>query len=139
MTLKLAEQWLKTLAVIHILGGLALPLLVFTSIPDSYFLSLETQFPNSNPESLRFLIGIFGPTVASWGILFYYAIHKAFQARTSKDWWFLVGATLVWVILDTSYSLHFKILSHLYINSIMLTLILIPLLLVKNGFKKIQC
>lgn len=135
MTVQVAEKWLKILAIIHIIGGLALPILVFTPLSAPYFDELTNRFANSNPESLRFLIGIFGPTVASWGLLFYYAIGKAFQSLKLSDWWILLCAILVWVILDSAYSWYFGIYSHLVINSIMLVLILIPFISVKRFFK----
>lgn len=135
MNISIAEKWLKALAIIHIIGGLGLPFLVFSSVTTSYFEQLAQQFPNSNPESLRFLIGIFGPTVASWGLLFYYAISKAFKSLKTSDWWFLVITILVWATLDSAYSWYFGISPHIVINTIMLLLILTPLALSKRFFK----
>lgn len=135
MSISLARRWLKTLAVIHIIGGLLLPVMVYTPLAVPYFQHLQTAFPDSNPESLRFLIGVFGPTVASWGLLFFYAIGKAFETQTKKDWWLLVSATLVWAVLDTAFSLANHVVAHLYLNGSVLFLFLIPLLLTKKHFK----
>ena len=135
MSTSLARRWLQTLAVIHIIGGLLLPVMVYTPLAVPYFQHLQTTFPDSNPESLRFLIGVFGPTVASWGLLFFYAIGKAFEAQTKKDWWLLVSATLVWAVLDTTFSLANSVAAHLYLNGSVLVLFLIPLLLTKKHFK----
>ncbi|WP_223671264.1 hypothetical protein [Kangiella shandongensis] len=130
------EKWLKSIAVIHIIGGLLLPIMVFTPIAGSYFAHLLEAFPQGDLNSMKFLIGVFGPTVASWGLLFYYSVGKAFQNRTSKDWWFMVFAILVWVILDTAYSLYFAVSSHLYINGAIMLLLLTPLLLQKSNFSE---
>ncbi len=131
----LAEKWLKTLSVIHMIGGLLLPFLVFSQWSDSYFAQIALQFPDSNSESLRFLIGIFGPTLASWGLLFYFAVSKAFESLKQKDWWFLIVAILVWGILDTSYSLYFNIQAHLYLNGLVMLFLLLPLAFTKKYFK----
>lgn len=130
------EKWLKGIALIHISGGILLPIMVFTPIAGSYFDHLLQAFPQGDLTSMKFLIGVFGPTVASWGLLFYYSVGKAFQSRTSKDWWFMVFAILVWVVLDTTYSLNFDISSHLYINGTITLLLLIPLLLHKSQFSE---
>ncbi|AUD78182.1 hypothetical protein CW740_02575 [Kangiella profundi] len=135
MSISLAKRWLQTLAIIHVIGGLLLPVMVYTSLAAPYFQHLQTAFPNSNPQSLQFLIGVFGPTVASWGLLFFYAIGKAFETKTKKDWWLLVCATLVWAVLDTTFSLANHVAAHFYLNGSVLVLFLIPLLLTKKHFK----
>ncbi|MBD3667284.1 MAG: hypothetical protein HUJ16_04955 [Kangiella sp.] len=135
MSISLARRWLQTLAVIHIIGGFLLPVMVYTPLAAPYFQHLQSAFPNSNSQSLQFLIGVFGPTVASWGLLFFYAIGKAFETQTKKDWWLLVSATLVWAILDTLFSVANSVVAHLYLNGSVLVLFLIPLLLTKKHFK----
>ncbi|MBD3653358.1 hypothetical protein [Kangiella sp.] len=135
MSPKFSKRWLQTLAIIHIIGGLLLPIMVYTSRATPYFTHLQNAFPDSSPESLRFLIGVFGPTVASWGLLFFYAIGKAFETQTNKDWWLLVSATLVWAVLDTAFSIANNVFAHLYLNGSVLVLFLIPLLLTKKHFK----
>ncbi|GAA4362686.1 hypothetical protein [Kangiella marina] len=130
------EKWLKFIAIIHIIGGVLLPLVVFTPIATPYFEYLLGTFPQGDLTSMRFLIGVFGPTVASWGLLFYYTVGKAFQSRTTKDWWFLVTAILIWSVLDTMFSLHFGVTSHFYINALIVLLLLIPILIQKSQFSK---
>lgn len=137
MTLQTAKRWLQTLAVIHIIGGLLLPIMVYTPLAAPYFGHLQNAFPDSNPESLRFLIGVFGPTVASWGLLFFYAIGKAFESRTRKDWWLLASATLVWAVLDTAFSIANNVFAHFYLNGIVLVLFLLPLILTRKHFNNI--
>ncbi|NVJ67313.1 MAG: hypothetical protein HWE16_12565 [Gammaproteobacteria bacterium] len=135
MSLSFAEKWLKTLAALHIIGGLLLPVLALTSLSNHYIQSLEGQFPNSNPDVLKFLVGVFGPTVASWGLLFYYSVDKAFVSRRHKDWLFRLFALLIWALLDTLYGLYFGVNSHILINGLALLLFLTPLLIVKKQFK----
>ncbi|ACV25993.1 hypothetical protein [Kangiella koreensis] len=135
MSISLAKRWLQILAMIHIVGGLLLPLMIYTPLATPYFDHLQTVFPDSNPESLRFLIGVFGPTVASWGLLFFYAIGKAFESQTRKDWWLLVSAALVWAVLDTAFSIANNVFAHLYLNGGVLILFLLPLFLAKYHFR----
>ncbi len=130
-----AEKWLKCLAVVHIVGGLLLPMLALTSLIEPYLASLENKFSSSNSDSLRFMLGVFGPTVASWGLLFYFAVHKAFISKTHKEWQLLIMALLIWALLDSIYSLYFGITIHILINGITLLLFLFPLLIVRKQFK----
>ncbi|AOE50578.1 hypothetical protein [Kangiella sediminilitoris] len=128
------EKWLKGIAITHIIGGMLLPIMVFTPIAAPYFNQLLEAFPQGDLTSMKFLIGVFGPTVASWGLLFYYGVGKAFQSKTPKDWWFLVFAILAWVLLDTVYSLFFNVISHLYINGAIALLLITPLIFQKSKF-----
>lgn len=134
MTLQTAKCWLQVLAIIHIIGGLLLPILVYTPLAAPYFALLQTALPDSNPQSLKFLIGVFGPTVASWGLLFFYAIGKAFESRTRKDWWILVSAVLIWSVLDTAFSIVNNVFAHFYLNGLVLVLFLVPLILTRKHF-----
>lgn len=136
MSISLAKRWLQILAMIHIIGGLLLPIMVYTPLATPYFEHLQAVFPDSNPESLKFLIGVFGPTVASWGLLFFYAIGKAFESQTRKDWWLLVSAVLIWAVLDTAFSIANNVFAHLYLNGVVLVLFLVPLLLSRKHFNK---
>ncbi|MHC9509780.1 hypothetical protein [Kangiella sp. M94] len=137
VTLQTAKRWLQVLAIIHIIGGLLLPIMVYTPLAAPYFQHLKIAFPDSNPESLRFLIGVFGPTVTSWGLLFFYAIGKAFEGRTMKDWWLLVSAVLIWSVLDTTFSIAHNVFAHFYLNGIVLVLFLVPLILTRKHFNNI--
>jgi len=128
-------KWLKFIAIIHIVGGLLLPLIVFTPVATPYFDHLLKTFPQGDLTSMKFLIGVFGPTVASWGLLFYYAVGKAFQSKTPRDWWFLFAAVMVWLVFDTTFSLFFDITAHLYINGLVAIIILLPLLKLKTHFQ----
>lgn len=136
MSISLAKRWLQTLAIIHIIGGLLLPVMVYTPLAAPYFEHLQAAFTNSNPQPLQFLIGVFGPTVASWGLLFFYAIEKAFESQTGKDWWVLVSAALVWAVLDTVFSIINNVFAHLYLNGGVLMLFLLPLVLTRKHFNK---
>lgn len=132
------EKWLKFIAIIHIIGGLLLPFIVFTPIDTPYFEHLQKAFPQGDLASMKFLIGVFGPTVASWGLLFYYAVCKAFQSKTPRDWWLLFAAVMVWLVFDTTFSLFFGITAHLYINGLVAIIILLPLLKLKAHFQGIR-
>lgn len=130
------EKWLKLIAIIHIVGGVLLPLIVFTPTSASYFEHLQKAFPQADLTSMKFLIGVFGPTVASWGLLFYYAVGKAFQSKTPRDWWLLFAAVMVWLAFDTAFSLFFNITAHLFINTFIALAISLPLLYSKPLFIK---
>src|SRR6185503_15860118 len=40
-------------------------------------------------EEVRFLLAVFGPTIASWGVLFYALVRAFFRNPSKASWWAL--------------------------------------------------
>ncbi len=69
---------LLALAAAHIVAGVSLTLLSF--VPTLHLQLASLIFGAEKvSEEIKFLMAVFGPTVASWGVLFY-ALVKAFFA-----------------------------------------------------------
>lgn len=133
------QQWLLLLAVAHIVGGLLMPLLVYMPWWQFYFSWLLAAFHiPTHPSTIaliQFLIGVFGPTVASWGVLFFYAVQQAFKQATLQAWWWLVSASCAWAVVDSCYSSWVGMWPNAVLNISVLLMIVGPLCLVRNHFK----
>jgi hypothetical protein len=118
-------------------GGILLPLLVETRLFATYN-SLLSQRPGfdstSQNTSIKFLIGLFGPTIASWGILFLYLVTTVFKNPDKKGWWAIFLCCLVWAPYDSLLSIRKGIYLNVWINLVSSLTILIPLFMARKYF-----
>lgn len=133
------QRWLELIAIVHILGGLALsfdwPSWIWIDYRNELFLVFninQTVSVEANSIVLM-LTQLFGPTVASWGILMFYLVRQltrkgqiASVQISSAD--ILILATLLWFVLDSAISLKFGMMLHITINAVAVSSILLPLI-----------
>lgn len=132
-----SKRILQLIAVLHIIGGLLLPLIAETSLFNRYHQHLIQVFDITDNDSsavIQFLFGILGPTIASWGILFLFSIHTAFANPNPTSWWFIILACTIWAGYDSLLSLSYGVYLNAIFNGIVFTCILIPILLVRKAF-----
>jgi hypothetical protein len=125
------------IAIIHIIGGILLPFLVNTSLFETYnslvYQALGFDTTKSNTE-INFLIGLFGPTIASWGVLFLYVVTSAFQRLDQKGWWAIFLGCLAWAPYDSLLSIQKGIYINALVNLVSALAILTPLFVVRKYF-----
>lgn len=129
--------FLQAIAVLHIIGGLLLPVLVETLAFNVYHQHLAHAFKlnSSMPAAeTRFLVGILGPTIASWGVLFLYTVKTAFSNPNPRAWWFIVIACMVWAPYDSWLSISHGVNLNAYLNLVVLACIAIPMFRVRRSF-----
>lgn len=134
-----ARAWLRIIAFLHILGGLSLPVLLQTRLFDLYQTFNSTllgvlPFGQAAPGRTAFDVGLFGPTIASWGILFLFAVDTAFTRRDKAGWWSLILSALVWAPYDAALSISRGISINALADLIVLASILLPLLWTRSHF-----
>ena len=83
-------------------------------------------------REVLFLVSAFGPTVASWGILFFALVRTYFRNPTSGSWWALVLAIAIWAPLDSALCIHYGLYSAVGMNAV-IALVLLALLLRVRG------
>ncbi|TQV87992.1 hypothetical protein [Aliikangiella coralliicola] len=129
---KFCQRWLEFVAIMHIAGGVALtlhfPEAVWTYYQGELFsvFSVNTSAINEVKSMVDMLVRIFGPTVASWGIMMLYLIKRISIHQDKGATFILTIAVLVWFTLDTSLSLLNGMTLHLVLNSSALVAILFP-------------
>ena len=137
MSILKIKFFLQLVAITHILVGLILPFLVNTSLFATYntllyqALGFETTRQN---EQVNFLVGLFGPTIASWGILFLYVVTVAFKNPDKRGWWTIFACCILWAPYDSLLSIQKGIYINALINLISALTILVPLFLVRKYF-----
>ncbi len=131
------EYWLYAFALAHVLGGLALPWLIHTELFRYYnqtlYAALRLQDAPSQ-EAARFLLGLIGPTMASWGLLFFLVLRQGFARPTPAAWWLILLALLLWAPYDSWLSWRQGLPLNALINAVALLLVLPPLLLLRPYF-----
>jgi len=126
-------RWLLLVGLGHVALGIALAFAAHLPITQPYFDYLYASVATTTPPAefqtlLRTMVGLFGPTVASWGLLFsllvfLYREHGHRQIKPA-----IFAALLVWCLLDSAISLYFGLLWHAYLNTAALLSIALPLL-----------
>lgn len=95
MSAQRLDRWLSVIAMLHVIGGLALPFLLLRSA------ALDGLLPAESADA-RLAYALFGPTVASWGLLMLFLVH--YGLRNGQIWAAnaLIAGILIWVPLDTA-------------------------------------
>ncbi len=135
--MKTIKKFLQLIACLHIVGGILLPFLVEIPVFNIYLQHLVHAFKLENKTTgveIRFLVGLLGPTIASWGILFLFAINTGFSNPNPRAWWFIVIACVVWAPYDSWISLNYGVYLNAIFNCIVFVCIMIPMLMVKKVF-----
>jgi hypothetical protein len=137
MLIQKTKIFLQLIAIAHIIGGILLPFLVNTSLFATYntlvYRALGFDVARTNSE-INFLIGLFGPTIASWGVLFLYVVTSAFKNLDPKGWWAIFLCCLAWAPYDSLLSIQKGIHINALINLISALAILTPLFVVRKYF-----
>jgi hypothetical protein len=132
-----AKRWLQFIALAHIIGGLMLPIVVQLDIAQPYFRLMANEFALSSQQDLlflQFLVGIFGPTIASWGVLFWAVVTQSFALPTKGAWWLMIAACVVWAVYDSIYSNFYGLWINAVINGAVFISIVVPLWWVRKEF-----
>jgi len=137
MLIQKTKIFLQLIAIAHIIGGLLLPFLVNTSLFETYntlvYQALGFETARTIPE-INFLIGLFGPTIASWGLLFLYTVSSAFKNLDQKGWWAIILCCLAWAPYDSLLSIQKGIYINALVNLVSALAILTPLFMVRKYF-----
>jgi len=131
------EKILKTLAIAHIMGGLILSSLIFIEPAHSVVLQLiygsnAFTFIDSTEDQTIFWISILGPTIASWGLLFFFVVEHYFSRPSRYTFKIMVGSILVWAPLDSALCLYNGIYVGAAANALVLLVFLVLFYRVKN-------
>ncbi|MEE9345437.1 MAG: hypothetical protein V3U88_07500 [Methylococcales bacterium] len=136
-----SKRFLQLIAILHIIGGLLLPWLVQTPLADDYVLSIMQNFQVNESDSdqlVRFLVGILGPTIASWGVLLLYVVNSFFHQPTMTTWWTIIIAGLIWAPYDSWLSIQHGIYLNAIFNGIVFFCIVVVMLMVRKRLMQKQ-
>ncbi len=113
---------------LHVVAGLLLFLTAFLpGVQDS----LAGAAGLTDDNYSRFLFAVFGPTVASWGVLFGVVVRQFIEYPSRRLWNAMVLAVIIWAPLDTSLCLYYGVYSGVVVNALVTVLLLVLLFKVK--------
>ena len=133
----LLYRWLLAVGLGHVLLGVVLAFTAQLPIAAPYFEHLyasvgTSQAPTAEYHSLlTTMVRLFGPTVASWGLLFSLLVYLYRQHGHGLIKPALFVALLLWCVLDSAISAYYGILAHAYLNTLAALSIALPLLLLR--------
>lgn len=132
----LIYRWLLLIGMGHVVLGVALAFAAQGPLLEPYFQYLYASVAEQPPsvefqQLLRTMVGLFGPTVASWGVLFSLLVHlyREHGHRLIKP--VLFAALMLWCVLDSAISAYFGLLAHAYLNATAALSIAVPLLVLR--------
>ena len=131
------QSWLTIWAVLVTLFGLVLAGGAFAAT-DGMTTALFSLFGNPLPADIdhhhRFAIGLMGAVTMGWGLTYLCAFKALFllePAQAAPIWRWLLGASLVWYVIDSGISVATGFWLNAVSNTVLIILLLIPL--VKSG------
>lgn len=122
-------RWLMALALLHVAGGLALPVLVLQTAWLDWALPELVTGPGA-----RVVLALFGPTVASWGVLLAFLVHFGIRFRQRWACDALIVAVLVWLPLDAALCWSHGIAGAIVIDLLAAPALLVPALILRRRF-----
>jgi hypothetical protein len=134
---KFWQNWLSVWAIFVAFFGLVLAAGAFEA-SDGLSRTLFTLFGNPLPETPdalhRFAIGLMGAVTMGWGLTFFAAFKalNGLDAKTAAPMWrFILFASLIWYIVDSSISCATGYTMNAASNTLVMIGLLIPVL--KSG------
>jgi hypothetical protein len=135
---RLLENWLLGVAAGHVVLGLLMPFIAYSSVFDFYAAQLAVTFWDGGPvppqaESFqRWIVALFGPTVAAWGVLMVFLIRHGARTQEKWPWDALLVSVVVWAPADIAISLVHDFWPHVVIDVIAIVIIVVPVLILRT-------
>lgn len=131
------EKWLLLVAWGHVVAGIAIPLIAYSTGFDYYSALLHRAFwpgeavPAQTVEFQRWIVALFGPTIASVGVVMVYLVRAGIRTGERWPWTAILFAMAVWAPGDIGLSLmrHFQL--HVWIDVATLLAIVPAVLILK--------
>ena len=131
------QNWLLALAWLHLAIGLAIPFIAHSALFDYYSELLQTAFwpgqsvPTETLSFQRWIVSLFGPTLASVGVVMIYLVRAGIRTNEAWPWNAILVALLVWAPSDICISLLNDFRLHVWIDATALLAIVPPVLLLR--------
>lgn len=110
-----------------------------TPIFDLFNRQIDPAFWNANVgaearEFQKWMYGVWGATIAGWGVFVTFVAHYAFANREKWAWNCLAAGVLLWFVLDTALSLNYHVIFNAGFNIALLVAAGVPLIFARKDF-----
>ncbi len=134
------QRWLFVVGLGIAAFGLLMVFLSGTPIFDLFNQQIDPAFwgTGASLESIRpfqqWVYGIWGATIAGWGVFVTFVAHYPFRNKEKWAWNCLVLGILVWFVLDTALSAFHKVYFNVAFNTTLLILAGLPAVFTRKEF-----
>ena len=125
-------RWLYAAAATHLLVGVLLAWWGNSPLFEDYHKSIELAFWGSDvPTASRGLqvwwIALFGATVQSYAVYMGALVYLGNRYKSSAAWAWMIAGIVLWAPQDIAISLQVGIWSHVWVDSVAVVCLLVPL------------
>ena len=134
------QRWLFVVGLGIAGFGILMAFLSGTPIFDLFNRQIDPAFwgTGASLESIRpfqqWVYGIWGATIAGWGVFVTFVAHYPFRNKEKWAWNCLVLGILVWFVLDTALSAFHKVYFNVAFNTTLLILAGLPAVFTRKEF-----
>lgn len=131
------EKWLLLLSYGHIVAGIAIPFVAYSSAFDYYSGLLQQAFwpaqavPQATIEFQRWFAALFGPTIASVGVVMVYLVKAGIKYAEPWPWDAILIALAIWAPGDICISLMKSFWLHVQTDAVVLLAIVPPVFMLR--------
>lgn len=136
------QKWLFVISLLITAFGLFMALFNQSALFDLFNQQIDPAFwdPSSPPENVTafqgWLYGVWGSTVAGWGLFLTFIAHFPFKKGETWAWNCLAIGLGVWFVLDTWISWRFGVTFNVIFNIIVAVGMGLPLVFTRKDFVK---
>jgi hypothetical protein len=134
------QRWLFVVGLGIAAFGILMAFLSGTPLFDLFNRQIDPAFwpTGSSLGSIRpfqqWLYGIWGATIAGWGVFVTFIAHYPFRNKEKWAWNCLVLGLLVWFVLDTGLSIFHRVYFNVAFNTMLLILAGLPAIFTRKEF-----
>ena len=142
MSFSFWQKWLLSVAVLISALGVMMAFSSGTSVFEIIDRQVNPAFWIDKPmdDSTRrfqqWVYGVWGATIAGWGIVLTYLVRYPFTKKERWAWKSLVLGVMVWFVLDTSLSLFHKVYFNAGLNTVVFISGMLPLVSTRRWFRE---
>jgi hypothetical protein len=131
------EKWLLLLSYGHIVAGIVIPFVTYSSAFDYYSGLLQQAFwpgqevPMATIEFQRWFAALFGPTIASVGVVMVYLVKAGIRYAEPWPWNAILIALAIWAPGDIGITLMKHFWLHVQIDVVVLLALVPPVLILR--------
>ncbi len=134
------QRWLLAIGIIITLFGVAMAILSGTPLFDLFNRQVNPAFWSTNPvgdaaiQFQQWLYGVWGATIAGWGIFVTYLARYPFNKKESWARNCITFGLTAWFILDTLLSFFHKVYFNVAFNAALYILAILPVVFTRKDF-----
>lgn len=134
------QKWLFVVGIVVSVFGVMMSLLSGTPLFDLFNRQIDPAFwsirtvSDSVQQFQKWIYGVWGATIAGWGIFLAFIAHYPFAKKERWSWKCTIAGLLIWFVLDTSLSLVYQVYFNVAFNVGLFVLAMVPLVFTRKEF-----